>query len=110
MTELPNSGIHKIKPTLQDHMKLLILTMIMIGSSLAMADDKISDDEIKTVLIQQSIQAYGGECPCPYSKSPKGVQCGLNSAYSKIDRFTILCYSSNVTQKMIKEYRDKNGL
>ena len=91
-------------------MKLLVLTMIMIGSSLAMADDKISDDEIKTVLIQQSIQAYGGECPCPYSKSPKGVPCGLNSAYSKIDRFTILCYSSNVTQKMIKEYRDKNGL
>ena len=110
MTELPNSGIHKIKPRLQDHMKLLVLTMIMIGSSLAMADDKISDDEIKTVLIQQSIQAYGGECPCPYSKSPKGVPCGLNSAYSKIDRFTILCYSSNVTQKMIKEYRDKNGL
>jgi len=91
-------------------MKLFILTMIMIGSSFAIADDKISDDEIKTVLIQQSVQAYGGECPCPYSKSPKGGQCGLNSAYSKIDRFATLCYPSNVTQKMIKEYRDKNGL
>ena len=110
MTELPNSGINKTKPMLQDYMKLLILTMILIGSSLAMADDKISDDEIKTVLIQQSIQAYSGECPCPYSKSPKGVPCGLNSAYAKIDRFAILCYPSNVTQKMIKEYRDKNGL
>ena len=91
-------------------MKLFILTMIMIGSSFAIADDKISDDEIKTVLIQQSIQAFGGECPCPYSKSSKGGQCGLNSAYSKIDRFATLCYPSNVTQKMIKEYRDKNGL
>jgi hypothetical protein len=91
-------------------MKLFILTMIMIGSSFAIADDKISDDEIKTVLIQLSIQAYGGECPCPYSKSPKGGQCGLNSAYAKIDRFATLCYPSNVTQKMIKEYRDKNGL
>jgi hypothetical protein len=91
-------------------MKLFILTMILLASSLAIADDKISDDEIKTVLIQQSIQAFSGECPCPYIKSPKGGKCGLNSAYSKIDRFTILCYSSNVTQKMIKEYRDKNGL
>ena len=91
-------------------MKIFILTMILIASSLAIADDKISDDEIKTVLIQQSIQAFGGECPCPYSKSPKGVQCGLNSAYAKIDRFATLCYPSNVTQKMIKEYRDKNGL
>jgi hypothetical protein len=42
-------------------MKLLILAMILIASSLAIADDKISDDEIKTVLIQQSIQAFGGE-------------------------------------------------
>jgi len=58
-------------------MKLFILTMIMIGSSLAIADDKISDDEIKTVLIQQSVQSYGGECPCPYSKSPKGGHVGL---------------------------------
>jgi negative regulator of genetic competence, sporulation and motility len=75
-----------------------------------MADDRISDKEIKTTLIHQSIEDYGRSCPCPYSKSPSGGQCGLNSAYSKTSRLTIFCYPSNVTNKMVKEYRDKNGL
>ncbi|MBT8601158.1 hypothetical protein G6675_09390 [Polynucleobacter paneuropaeus] len=91
-------------------MKFLIFIIFMFGASWSMADDRISDKEIKKTLIQQSIRDYGKSCPCPYSKSPKGGQCGLNSAYSKTGRLAILCYPSNVTKTMIKEYRDKNGL
>jgi hypothetical protein len=91
-------------------MKYFILIVLILGVSFAMADDKISDKEIKTVLIDRSIVEYGKPCPCPFSKSRNGGQCGLNSAYSKADRLSILCYPSNVTKKMIKEYRDKNGL
>ncbi len=91
-------------------MKFLIFIIFMFGASWSMADDRISDKEIKKTLIQQSIRDYGKSCPCPYSKSPNGGQCGLNSAYSKTGRLAILCYPSNVTKTMIKEYRDKNGL
>lgn len=75
-----------------------------------MADDNISDREIKTMLIENSIKTYGKTCACPYSKSPNGGQCGLNSAYSKVGRLSILCYPSNVTKKMIEDYREQNGL
>ena len=91
-------------------MKYFIFIGLLLGISFAMADDNISDKEIKTVLIAKSIEEYGRPCPCPYSKSPNGGQCGLNSAYSKTGRLAILCYPSNVTKTMIKEYRDKNGL
>ena len=91
-------------------MKLLILMIFILGTTWSMADDRISDKEIKTILIHQSIREYGKSCPCPHSKSPNGGQCGLTSAYSKTARLAILCYPSNVTKTMIKEYRDKNGL
>ena len=91
-------------------MKFLTFFIFILVSTLSVADDGISDKEIKMILIHQSIQEYGKSCPCPYSKSPKGGQCGLNSAYSKTGRLAILCYPSNVNKTMIKEYRDKNGL
>jgi len=91
-------------------MKFLIFMTFILGATWSMADDRISDREIKTTLIQQSIQDYGKSCPCPYSKSPSGGQCGLNSAYSKTGRLALLCYPSNITTKMVKDYRDKNGL
>lgn len=91
-------------------MKFLSFMIFILFTSVSIADDRISDREIKTTLIHKSIQDYGKSCPCPYSKSPQGGQCGLTSAYSRADRLTILCYPSNVTKKMIKEYREKNGL
>jgi hypothetical protein len=91
-------------------MKFLTLVIFSLCSTLSVADDVISDKEIKMILIGQSIQAYGKSCPCPYSKSPNGGQCGLNSAYSTTSRLTILCYPSNVTETMVKKYRIENGV
>jgi hypothetical protein len=91
-------------------MKSLILLVTILSVPLVFADDRISDQEIRTILIDKSIAQFHKPCPCPYSKSPKGGQCGLNSVYSKTGRLTILCYPSNVTKKMIKAYRDQNGL
>ena len=101
--------LRKVKAR-EDLMKFLSFMIFILFTSVSIADDRISDREIKTTLIHKSIQDYGKSCPCPYSKSPQGGQCGLTSAYSRADRLTILCYPSNVTKKMIKEYREKNGL
>ena len=59
-------------------MKFLIFITFILGATWSMADDRISDKEIKTTLIHQSIEDYGRSCPCPYSKSPSGGQCGLS--------------------------------
>jgi hypothetical protein len=103
-------AIHSRVKAQEGPMKFLTFFIFILVSTLSVADDGISDKEIKMILIHQSIQEYGKSCPCPYSKSPNGGQCGLNSAYSKAGRLSILCYPSNVTRKMVKKYRSENGL
>lgn len=65
----------------------------------------LSDDKIKHILIQQSISAYPGNCPCPYHADRAGRQCGKRSAWYKAGGYTPLCYPSDVTPQMIERYR-----
>jgi hypothetical protein len=46
--------------------------------------------------IQESIRAYSGSCPCPYSVDRAGRRCGARSAYSKPGGRAPLCYPSDV--------------
>ncbi len=46
--------------------------------------------------IRQSIAAYSGSCPCPYSVDRAGRRCGARSAYSRPGGAAPLCYASDV--------------
>ena len=70
---------------------------------------KKTDNEIKQLLIKESIAAYKGTCACPYSKDSAGKNCRARSAYSKPGGASPLCYEADVTQKMVDDYRKKNG-
>jgi hypothetical protein len=37
--------------------------------------------QIKKEMIQASIDAYAGSCPCPYNTARNGSRCGRRSAY-----------------------------
>ncbi len=66
----------------------------------------LSDQQIKSALIQQSISNYPGTCACPYQTDRAGNNCGDRSAYKKAGGYDPLCYSNDVTPKMIEEYRN----
>jgi hypothetical protein len=66
----------------------------------------LSDTEIRLLLIRESIASYGGACPCPESRNSRGARCGGNSAYSRPGGTSPLCYPKDVTDAMIKQYRD----
>ncbi len=85
-------------------MKRMAIAVILLISVALYADD-LSDAEIKKILIQQSIQAYSGSCPCPYNVMRNGRRCGGNSAYSKPGGAEPLCYESDVTDEMVERYR-----
>lgn len=90
----------------------LIAILLIITPSHAMSQQSkssLSDDEIKALLIQQSISTYYGNCPCPYNKDKAGKQCGKRSAWSKPGGESPLCYPDDVTTQMIKNYREKTG-
>jgi hypothetical protein len=66
-----------------------------------------TDDEIRRLLVEQSISGYAGECPCPETRTASGKRCGKNSAYTRAGSDRPLCYPSNVSAALIKRYRDQ---
>ena len=91
-----------MKATVQVVMLVLSLT------ALAAPPPQKTDAQIRQELMKQSISAYSGSCPCPYSKDRAGHNCGNRSAYGKPGGKAPLCYEKDVTQKMIDEYRKKS--
>lgn len=68
-----------------------------------------TDEEIKQAIIQESIASYRGNCPCPYNTDRAGRRCGARSAYSRPGGASPICYASDVTQKMVDDYRKRTG-
>ena len=68
-----------------------------------------SDNEIRQQIIKESIASYPGTCACPYSVMRNGRRCSRRSAYSKPGGYAPLCYPSDVTDKMVKQYRRQHG-
>ncbi len=68
----------------------------------------LTDAQIKTILIGESIAAYPGNCPCPYSTARNGSRCGRRSAYTREGGAEPLCYPNDVSAEMVKEYRERH--
>jgi len=66
---------------------------------------KLSEAQIKQILIDESIAAYSGNCPCPYHTARNGSRCGRRSAYSRAGGAEPLCYPKDVSAEMVEEYR-----
>ena len=66
-----------------------------------------TDDEIRQRLVQASIAAYPGACPCPENLTRSGARCGKNSAYSKPGGAQPLCYPIDVSDAMVTRYREQ---
>ena len=66
------------------------------------------DSDIKKKIISESINSYYGNCPCPYNTARNGSSCGRRSAYSRAGGASPLCYESDITQEMVREYKSRN--
>lgn len=84
---------------------LMIAGALLSQPAFAQGTAQLSDEEIRKLLIQQSIAGYSGSCPCPYNVDRGGRRCGKRSAYIRPGGRSPLCYSKDVTAEMIKRYR-----
>jgi hypothetical protein len=66
---------------------------------------RLTDAQIKKLLIQASIDEYPGNCPCPYNQASNGSRCGKRSAWSREGGYSPLCYPADVTAEMVQAYR-----
>lgn len=70
---------------------------------------RLSEAEVKQQIIQESIDAYPGNCPCPYNRASNGSRCGRRSAYSRGGGYAPICFEEDVTQKMVQDWRRANA-
>lgn len=67
--------------------------------------DSLTDFEVSQTLIDASIEAYDGQCPCPYSLASDSSECGGRSAYSRPGGEMPLCFPEDVTDEMVQAWR-----
>ncbi len=71
---------------------------------------RMQDEEIRKILVEESVATYSGHCPCPYSYARDRSQCADASAYSMARAPSLLCYAADVTRHMIQDYRVRRGI
>jgi hypothetical protein len=75
----------------------------------AAAKKRLSDAQVKKLLIDESIAAYDGNCPCPYSRARNGSRCGRRSAYSREGGAAPICFAADVSAEMVAAYRQEHA-
>lgn len=84
-----------------------VLFTVIIFAFGSASSKELSDDEIRQILIQQSIRSYSGSCSCPYNTARNGSRCGGRSAYSKPGGASPLCYARDVSDAMVERFRNQ---
>jgi hypothetical protein len=86
---------------------VLLTAFTLLGSS-ALARAPLSDAQVRQTIIKESIAGYSGSCPCPYNKARNASNCGGRSAYSRGGGAAPLCYSKDVTDEMVADWRRRH--
>jgi hypothetical protein len=68
-----------------------------------------TDDDIRRLIVEDSIARFTSYCPCPYSYD-RGKQCADESAYSRRIDPWLKCYPRDVHWRDIEAYRDRMGI
>jgi hypothetical protein len=85
-----------------------ILTLVAIFLIDEACAHGLTDTQIRQQIIQESVSAYlatGHPCACPYNSARNGSSCGGRSAYSRPGGAAPLCYSSDVTDGMVADWK-----
>ncbi|ENU63134.1 hypothetical protein I6L24_08290 [Acinetobacter lwoffii] len=88
--------------------KLILLAGLCVAFGAEAKQSSQSVEAIKQKIIQQSIQNYPGNCPCPYNTASNGSRCGKRSAYNRAGGYAPLCYPEDVSDRMVKEYKGRS--
>jgi hypothetical protein len=77
---------------------------------LAASAKSMTDAQVREAMIQESISAYPGNCPCPYNRASNGSRCGKRSAWSRAGGYAPLCFPADISNEMVKQYRKGHGI
>lgn len=69
---------------------------------------KQTDDQIRQLIIEDSIDSYPGVCACPFNSARNGSSCGRRSAWSKQGGYAPICYKKEVSKEWVEEWRNSH--
>lgn len=81
-----------------------VMVSVMVGDIL-WTDTERSSDEIRKVMIADSVSSYDGNCPCPYASDASGRRCGRRSAYIRAGGDSLLCFPTDISEDAVSQYR-----
>ncbi|WP_374573309.1 hypothetical protein [Acinetobacter sp.] len=87
--------------------KLLFLMGLCLSFGAEAKQGAENTAAVKRKIIQQSIERYPGNCPCPYNTARNGSRCGKRSAYNRGGGYAPLCYPEDVSERMVREYKGR---
>jgi hypothetical protein len=87
----------------------VVLAAFLMMLPVSASAQGLTDAQVRSQIIQESIAKYPESCPCPYSIDRSGHKCGRRSAYSRPGGWSPYCYASDVHASMIHEYRITHG-
>ena len=90
-------------------MRYALVLALLLSPLCFVESAELTDAEIRKILIEQSLRAYSGRCPCPYNVMRNGRRCGGNSAYSRPGGASPICYDRDVTERMIESFRQRHA-
>jgi hypothetical protein len=67
------------------------------------------DEDIRRLIVEDSLARFSGYCPCPYSYD-RGEQCGGKSVYSRRTDPYLYCYPADVHWRDVQAYRERMGI
>ena len=91
--------------------RILLLALLSIGFAASakeqVPDARLVDEQVRQQIIQESIDSYPGNCPCPYNLARNGSRCGKRSAWSRAGGYAPICYKEEITDEMVSEWRGR---
>ncbi|MBZ6386804.1 hypothetical protein [Pantoea piersonii] len=87
---------------------VMAVSLLWAGASDAKSTRQ-TDDQIRQLIIEDSIASYPGVCACPFNSARNGSSCGRRSAWSKQGGYAPICYKKEVSKEMVDEWRKNNA-
>lgn len=102
-----------VELTIKSRVKVCAISVTIVlaaCSAVGVQAATVSDDNVREQMIQESLDDYPGNCPCPYNTMRNGRSCGGRSAYSRPGGYSPLCYKRDISDEEVRDYRQSHGM
>src|SRR5262245_46317271 len=83
----------------------IILALGLVNACAA----ELTDQQVRELIVAQSLRSYPGNCPCPYNVDRAGRQCGKRSAWSKPGGYSPICFVTEVSEAQVRAFRSRGA-